>query len=169
LAAQVLERLFDRWREEASGALGRAAIALAAAIARAVAVAFLCAALFVAVLERYGFVDACHADAAFFLVVALLLLIAYALATTVRRKELVRARALSESETPTLVTDPRFVLAGLQIVEPVGLRRVLPIVALGGAAFARASRPRTVRSGARSNPSARPPAIRRRRAPKSEG
>ena len=155
----MLERLSDRWKREIGGALGRAAIATAAAAAGAVALAFLCAAVFVAVLERYGLVGACLAGAAFFLLVALVLLIVHSVAPARRRRTSERMRAPSESEPPSLISDPRLILAALQVVQAVGLRRLLPLVALGGAAFALASRSPSMRPGARSDARARPRAI----------
>jgi len=42
-------------------------------------------------------------------------------------------------EPPPALADPRVILAGLQIVQATGFKRLLPILAIGGAPFALAS------------------------------
>ena len=70
----MFERIFDRWKKDASGALLLGVIAAASIVTATVAVSFLCAAAFVVALDRYGLVDACLAGAAVFLVATLALL-----------------------------------------------------------------------------------------------
>lgn len=131
----MFEKIYDRWKSEARGALRLVVLAAACGFAAAIALGFLCAAAFVFVLNRSGPVDACLAGAGVFLVATLILLAAYAaLAATRRRQE--RERAAAEARSSSALGDPRFVLLGIQIAQAVGLRRLLPILALGAAAFA---------------------------------
>jgi len=154
----MLERLSDRWKAEAGGALTRAAIAFAAAVCIAIAVAFLCAAVFVVVLRDYGVTDACLAGAAFFVVAAFVLLAAFAGVAASRRRAIRALHERAEAETASSpLADPRLVLVALQVIQAVGFRRMLPIFFLGGAAFALASRPRPARRGARGMNSHAPP------------
>ena len=136
----MLERLSDRWKAEASAALARVAVASAVAAAFAVALAFLCAAAFVVVLDRYGLIHACLAGAAFFSVVALVFLAVHAAIAQRQRRVAARMAARAAMETPSPLTDPRLLLVAAQIVQAIGFRRLLPLVALGGFAFAVAQR-----------------------------
>jgi len=135
----MFERLSDRWRKEAGSAVRLAAIAAAGVAAAGVALAFLSAAAFVVILERYGLVDACLAGAAAFLAATVILLIVYAGVAASSRQE---ARAIAEpSSSPSPLADPRLILVGLQVAQAIGFKRLLPILAVGGAAFLLARRP----------------------------
>jgi hypothetical protein len=135
----MFERLSDRWRKEAVSAVRLAAIAAAGVAAAGVALAFLSAAAFVAIRERYGLVDACLAGAAAFLAATVVLLVVYAGVGASSRQE---ARAMAEpSSSPSPLADPRLVLVGLQVAQAIGFKRLLPILAVGGAAFLLARRP----------------------------
>ena len=153
----MLERLSDRWKAEAGGALVRAAIASAAAFAGALVLAFLGAAAFVVVLDSYGLTAACLAGAAFFLAVTLVLLAVYAAISSRRRRKIAAMEAHAAQETPSPLADPRLILVALQIIQAVGLRRMLPIVALGGAAFALAARRGSGRRRGRARDERAPP------------
>ena len=132
--------MFDRWKRDASGALRLGVIAAASIVTATVTLCFLCAAAFVIALQRYGLVDACLAGAGVFLVVTLALLGAYAIYVAHRRRE-AQARAALEPPALSALADPRVILAALQIVQAIGFKRLLPIAAIVGAAFALASRP----------------------------
>jgi len=137
----MLEGLANRWKAEARGAVRLAALAAASIAAAGIALAFFCAAAFVFVLDRYGLTDACLAGAAVFLAVTIILLIVYALVVARRRRmvEEARARAAKDAATPSLLSDPRLILAAFQVIQAVGLKRMLPLLAVGGAAFALAA------------------------------
>jgi len=91
---------------------------------------FLCAAVFVFVLERYGLVQACLAGAAIFFGLTLI-----AAASYLARKKEVGRDAEPRSGVQTALADPMLVAAGLQVVRAVGLKRLIPILALGGVAL----------------------------------
>jgi hypothetical protein len=146
----MFERILDRWKKDASGALLLGGIAAAAIVTATLAVSFLCAAAFVVALDRYGLVDACLAGAGVFLVATMALLGTYVIHVGRRRRN-AQARAALEPLAPSPLADPRLILAGLQIVQAIGFKRLLPIAAIAGAAFVLASRPRSEgrRRGAR--------------------
>jgi len=90
---------------------------------------------FVIALQRYGQVDACLAGAGVFLVATLTLLGIYAIYVARRRRE-AQARAALEPPALSALADPRVILVALQMVQAIGFKRLLPILAIGGAAFA---------------------------------
>ena len=136
----MFERIFDRWKKDASGALLLGVIAAASIVTATVALCFLCAAAFVVALDRYGLVDACLAGAVVFLVATMALLGTYAIHVARRRRN-AQARAALEPPARSPLADPRLILVGLQIVQAIGFGRLLPIFAIAGAAFALASTP----------------------------
>ncbi len=138
----MFERISDRWKKDASGALQLGVIAAASIVTATVTLCFFCAAAFVIVLQRYGLVDACLAGAGVFLVATLALLGIYAIYVARRRRE-AQARAALEPPALSALADPRVILAGLQIVQAIGFKRLLLIFAIAGVAFALASRPRS--------------------------
>ena len=136
----MFERISDRWKKDASGALRLGAIAAASIVTATVTLSFLCAAAFVIALQRYGLVDACLAGAGVFLLATMALLGTYAIYVARRRRD-AQARAALEPPALSALADPRVILAALQIVQAIGFKRLLPIAAIAGAAFALASRP----------------------------
>jgi len=156
----MFERISDRWKKDASGALRLGVIAAASIVTATVAVSFLCAAAFVIALDRYGLVDACLAGAGVFLVATMALLGTYAIYVARRRRD-AQARAALEPPALSPLADPRVILVGLQIVQAIGFKRLLPIFAIAGAAFALASRPRPEgrRRGARARRYEPPPQV----------
>jgi hypothetical protein len=134
----MFEKVYERWKNEARGTPGLLALAAACACAAAIALGFVCAAGFVFALDRYGLVDACLVGAGVFVAATVILLAAYViLAARHRREE--RARAAIEARSSSPLADPRLVLLAVRIVQSVGMRRLIPLLALGAAAFVLAS------------------------------
>ena len=82
--------------------------------------------------QRYGLVEACLTGAGMFLVVA-----AIAAGYYIARKKQVEARAARAAETAksamqTALSDPMLVAAGLQVIRAIGVKRLIPILAVGG-------------------------------------
>jgi hypothetical protein len=103
-----------------------------AALCLFITIAFLCAAAFVAVLDRYGPIVACLAGAAVFFIVALVASGIY----LVRKRQLrAQAAARAKATTHSLLTDPALLATGLQIVRLVGVKRLIPLLAVGGLAL----------------------------------
>ncbi len=156
----MFERISDRWKKDASGALWLLAIAAASTVTATATLSFLCAAAFVIALQRYGLVYACLAGAGVFLVATMALLGAYAIYVARHRQE-AQARAALEPTALSALADPRVLLVGLQTVQAIGVKRLLPIFAIAGAAFALASRPASEgrRGGARARRRELPPSL----------
>lgn len=128
----MFQRWIDDFKDSIASALRLGSLAAAAAIALFIALGFLCAALFVFVLEHYGPVQACLAGAAVFLAVTLIAAICYVLRRNQIRAEAERA---PKSAAPSMLTDPTLLAAGLQIVRAVGVKRLIPIIAVAGLAL----------------------------------
>ena len=102
-------------------------------MAAAIALAFLCAALFIMALDRYGAVNTCLGAAVAFLVVAIILGIVQAALAERRRRE---AREAAATASLAALANPRMILLGLQIDQTIGLKRLAPLLVAGAAAFA---------------------------------
>lgn len=124
-------RIVDELRDMASSAVRQASLMSAIAFALLIAAGFLCAAAFVAVLKNFGPVTACLALAGFFLLLA-----AIAGATYAARKRQIEARARQrKARAAQMLADPALIVTGLQIVRTVGLKRLIPLLAIGGVAL----------------------------------
>ena len=128
----MLQRFIDDFRVSTGTALRQTSLAAMAAVCLFITTAFLCAAAFIAVLHRYGPVEACFAGAAIFFVVTLI-----AAGTYMVRKRQIEARAAARAKAAadSLLADPAMLVTGIQIVRALGLKRLIPILAVGGLAL----------------------------------
>jgi hypothetical protein len=128
----MFARMIDDFKDSTSTALRLTSLVAAVAVALSVAVSFLCAAAFVYVLQNYGPIEACLTGAGIFLVVALVAAIGY-----IVRKNRVKARAAetAKSAVHTALADPMLVAAGIQVIRAIGIKRLIPILAVGGLAL----------------------------------
>jgi hypothetical protein len=128
----MFARVIGDLKESANTALRLTSLAALVAIALFITVSFLCAAGFVYMLQTYGPIAACLAGAAIFLLVALISAAIY-----VARKNRARARAAeaTKSTLHSALSDPMLVTAGIQVIRAVGVKRLIPILALGGLAL----------------------------------
>lgn len=125
-------RLIDDFKESTGTALRLTSLAAAAAVALLVTTSFLCAAAFVFVLEKYGPVQACLTGAAIFFVVTLLAAGCY----MVRKRQIkARAEQVAKSAAHSMLADPMLVAAGIQVVRAIGIKKLIPILAVGGLAL----------------------------------
>ncbi len=133
-------RMIDDLKESTGIAVRQTSLVAAAAFALLVTISFLCAALFVFMLQKYGPVEACLAGAGLFLVVTLIAAVGY----VVRRNQL-RARAeqaareaareaarSAKSAASSMLADPMLLAAGLQVVRAIGVKKLIPILAIAG-------------------------------------
>src|SRR3981081_3589315 len=131
----MFQRMIDDFRDSTGIALRLTSLAAAAALALLVTTSFLCAALFVFVLQKYGPIEACLTGAAVFFVVTLIAAGCY-----IARKNQVEARAAraagpAKSGGHSALADPMLVAAGIQVIRAIGIKKLIPILAVGGLAL----------------------------------
>jgi hypothetical protein len=131
----MFQRMINDFKESTGTALRLTSLAAAVAVALFITTSFLCAAAFVFVLQRYGLIEACLTGAGVFFVVAMMAAGCYMV-----RKKQVEARAARAAETAksavqTALADPVLVAAGIQVIRAIGVKRLIPILALGGLAL----------------------------------
>ena len=124
-------RIVDELKGTVSSTLRQASLISVVALALLVAAGFLCAAAFVVVLQSYGPVVACLVLAGIFILVAIIAGVIYAI-----RKRQMEARARERrARAPHLLADPLVLTTGLQLVRTIGLKRLIPLIAIGGVAL----------------------------------
>jgi hypothetical protein len=135
----MFQRMIDDFKEQAGSTLRLTSLAAAAAVGLFITIAFLCAAAFVVVLERYGLTQACLAGAASFFIVTAIAAASYLvrrnqIRALAERRAMERAKA-ARSAMQSGLADPRVIAAGLQMMSTIGIRRLIPILAVGGLAL----------------------------------
>ena len=128
----MFARMIDDFKDSTGRALRLTSLAAAAALALGVTISFLCAAAFVYVLQQYGLIEACLTGAGVFFVVTLIAAGCY-----LARQRQVKARAAetAKSTLQTALADPMLVATGIQIVRAIGIKRLIPLLAVGGLAL----------------------------------
>jgi hypothetical protein len=132
----MFERMIDDFKQSTGTAVRLTPLAAMAALALFIATSFLCAAAFVAVLQRYGLIEACLTGAAIFFIVTLI-----AAGSYMARKKRIEAEAkeaakeTAKSALQTALADPMLVAAGLQVVRAIGIKKLIPLLAVGGIAL----------------------------------
>jgi len=135
----MFSRMIDDFKDSTGTALRLTSLAAAAAFALLITTSFLCAALFVFMLQKYGPVEACLAGAGVFFAVTLIAAVCYMV-----RKNQVRARAeqaareaarSAKSAASNMLADPMLLAAGLQVVRAIGVKKLIPLLAIGGLAL----------------------------------
>lgn len=128
----MFQRMIDDFKDSTGTALRLTSLAAAAMLALFVSTSFLCAAVFIVVLNKYGPVQACFTGAAIFFVVTVIAAISY----MVRKNRIeVRAEQAAKSTAQTLLADPMLLAAGIQVVRAIGLKKLIPLLAVGGLAL----------------------------------
>jgi hypothetical protein len=128
----MFQRMINDFKDSIATSFRLTSLAAGVAVALFIAISFLCAAAFVFVYQRYGAVEACLTGAGVFFVVA-----AIAAGCYMARKKQVEARAARAAETAksaaqTALADPMLVAAGLQVIRAIGVKKLIPILAVGG-------------------------------------
>jgi hypothetical protein len=124
--------MIDDFKDSSGAALRLTSLAAAAALALFVTTSFLCAAAFVFVLQKYGPIEACLTGAGIFFVATLIAAGCYMM-----RKNQVKARVEenAKSAVQTALADPMLVAAGIQVIRAIGIKKLIPILAVGGLAL----------------------------------
>ena len=124
--------MIDDIKESTGVAVRMTSLAAAIAVAVFVTISFLCAAAFVYVLQTYGLIEACLTGAAIFFAVALIGLIVYAVRKSQLRHE---AKEPPRSALHAALADPMVMAAGIQAARAIGVKRLVPLLAVGGLAL----------------------------------
>ena len=128
----MFQRFIDDFKVSTGTAVRQTSLAAMAAICLFITTAFLVAAAFIAVLNRYGPVEACLTAAGLFFIVTLIAAVTY----MVRKRQIeARAAARAKAAARSPLADPALLATGLQIARLVGVKRLLPILAIGGLAL----------------------------------
>jgi len=129
----MLHQMIDDLKASSAVALRLSALVIGCGLALFITTGFLCAAIFVVVLQRYGLPEACVAGAAVFLILTLITALAYVLYV----REL-RHQAAAEPEKSAIaaaLSDPAMIAVAVQIARTVGLKRLVPLLAIAGVAL----------------------------------
>lgn len=124
--------MIDDLKESTGVAVRMTSLAAGIALTLFVALSFLCAAAFVYVLQTHGLIEACLTGAAIFFVIALVGIIVYAVRKSQIRRE---ARETAKSALQTALADPMVLAAGIQAARAIGVKRLVPLLAVGGLAL----------------------------------
>lgn len=124
-------RIVDEFKDTVSSTLRQASLMSVAALALVIAAGFLCAAAFIVVLESYGPVVACLVLAGIFILIAVIVGVIY----TVRRRRMEARARRQQARAAHLLADPLVVTTGLQIARSIGLKRLIPLIAIGAVAL----------------------------------
>lgn len=128
----MFQRLIDDFKASTGTAVRLTSLAAAVALALFVTTSFLCAAAFMFVLEQYGPVQACLAGALIFFAVTLIAVACYVVH---KRRNAMRAEQAAKSTAQAMLADPMLIAVGIQVVRAIGIRKLIPILAVGGLAL----------------------------------
>ena len=128
----MFARMIDDFKDQTGTALRLTSLAAATALALFVTTSFLCAAAFMFMLQKYGPIEACLTGAGIFFVVTLIAAVCYMV-----RKNQVKARVEenAKSAVQTALADPMLVAVGIQVIRAIGIKKLIPILAVGGLAL----------------------------------
>lgn len=128
----MFQRMMDDLKDTVSTSVRLTSLAAAAVVALFITIAFLCAAAFVYVLQTYGLIQACLTGAAVFFAVTMIVGIVY----MARRKRIrTHPTETAKSAVHSALADPMLVATGIQLVRAIGIKRLVPILAIGGLAL----------------------------------
>lgn len=128
----MFQQWIDDFKTNTSTTLRLSGLVVINIIALTIAGVFLCAAGFIAISREYGSIYACLAGSALFLVVALVVLAVHG---EQKRRAEVRRKEAARRASQSILTDPALLATGLQLARVVGIKRLLPVIVLGGLAL----------------------------------
>jgi hypothetical protein len=132
----MFQRIIDGISASTGTTVRLTSLAAAAAFALFITTCFLCAAAFISVLDKYGPVPACLAGAGIFLLLTLAAAGSYwGYKREVQKRARVAAERATKSAASSMLADPMLLATGLQIARAIGIKRLLPILAIGGVAL----------------------------------
>jgi membrane associated rhomboid family serine protease len=133
---QALEKIVDDVKGSAGNAVRMSSLAASIGAALLVSGGFLTAALFVFVQDREGTVAACLVSAAVFFVIAAIAT-SYFLAQKRKHERLLqeakrRAAKAAAAAPASMFSDPAMIAVGFQVIRAIGVKRLIPLIAVGG-------------------------------------
>jgi hypothetical protein len=132
----MFQRIIDGISASTGATVRLTSLAAAAAFALFITTCFLCAAAFIAVLDKYGPVPACLAGAGIFFLLTLAAAGSYwGYKRQMQKRARIAAERAAKSAAQSMLADPMLLATGLQIVRAIGIKRLLPILAIGGVAL----------------------------------
>ena len=132
----MFQRIIDGLSASTGTTVRLTSLAAGAAFALFITTCFLCAAAFISVLDKYGPVQACLAGAGVFFLLTLAAAVSYwAYKRELRRQAQIAAERAAKSAAQSMLADPMLLATGLQIARAIGIKRLLPILAIGGVAL----------------------------------
>jgi len=131
----MFQRMIDDFKASTGSALRLTSLAAAIALALFITISFLCAAAFVYVLQNYGLIQACLTGAGVFLLVTLIAATVYMVRRNQASARAARAAETAKSAIHTAFADPMLVATGIQLVRAIGIKKLIPILAVGGLAL----------------------------------
>ena len=132
----MLQRIIDDLKDSTGATLRMTSLAALAGLALFVTLSFVCAAVFVAVMQSYGSIAACLTIAGIFLLISLVIGGIY-----VGKKRRARARAIAAAHRAAReaaaapMIDPMLLATALPIVRAIGLTKLIPLLAVAGVAY----------------------------------
>ena len=132
----MFQRIIDGISASTGTTIRLTSLAAGAAFALLVTTSFLCAAAFISVLQKYGPVEACLAGAGIFFLLTLTAAGSYwGYKRQLQQRARIAAERSAKSAAQSVMADPMLLATGLQIVRAIGVKRLLPILAIGGVAL----------------------------------
>jgi heme/copper-type cytochrome/quinol oxidase subunit 2 len=132
----MFQRVIDDLKDSTGTTVRMTSLAALVGFALFVTLSFLCAAAFIAVMQRYGLIEACLTVAGIFLVISL---IAAAVYTTKKHRAKARAMAAAREAARAAASapmiDPMLIAAALPVLRAVGLKKLVPLLAVAGVAL----------------------------------
>jgi len=130
----MFQKITDDVREVTGTVVQKIASAISLILFVFITFSFLCAAAFIFVLKNYGAIEACFTGAAIFFILSLAAMSCYAAASRKKQKPKPTAEA-AKSPLSSALSDPMMITIGLQVLRTVGIKRLLPLLAIGGIAL----------------------------------
>jgi hypothetical protein len=131
----MLQRYIDDLKHSTGASLRMTSLVAIAGFAGFIALCFACAAIFIAMLQTYGAIAACLTIAGIFLVIAGIVAQIYASKQKrARERAAAAARAAARAAASAPLIDPVMVATGIQVARAVGLKKLVPLLALVGVA-----------------------------------
>ena len=132
----MLQRYIDDLKHSTGVSLRMASLIALAGLAGFVALGFASAAIFIAILRQYGAIEACLVIAGVFAVVAITFALIYAQKQRrARERAAAAARAAARAAASAPRIDPMMIATGIQVARAVGLKKLIPLLALAGVAI----------------------------------